>query len=856
LAADIVPLQDHRLENLVRAQHEVMSLVLEGADPKEVLRRSASAIEQAFAPGRAVISLAGHGDDGWKHHAGPGVPAELLSLIGTDVHAQLTPTAASVLNGKRTIVTDLGRDQQWPDHAKLAVAHGLKSCWVEPIPDHADGLFGAATLYYPDAREPSSGDEHILAVLKSFIGLAVIGAERACAFRVANERFAALVSAIPGVVYQRVVKPDGDIYYSYISEGARELFGASPEEILANPEVLFKTHGPEYKAKFRERLLAASRTLSVWDVEATLVTPDGRKKYTHAIAHPARLEDGSVLWTGVILDETRTREAILDSLSQGFLLFDPQDRLVMRNSHYLTLFPTLLDVAVPGATYPEVTRAEALPGSSPATENTDDSAELRERIKRHKKAHHVFERQLEDDRWILVNEHRTGDGGTVIFYTDVSELKRREKQIRHLAFHDVLTGLPNRALFNQRIERALARARRRGSGAVVMCIDVDHFKSVNDSLGHSAGDQLLKCLSARLRSTLRATDTIARLGGDEFGIVATAPDAPDFATQLACRLLAVANEPLECNGHQIVTGISIGIATSASDGRRPEELLKNADLALYRAKGDGRGTFRFFEAEMDARAQARRALEIELRQALARQEFELHYQPQIDIERGEVIGFEALVRWRNSQRGLVPPLEFIPVAEQNGMITRLGEWVLRRACEDAVTWPGVMTVAVNVSPAQFRNRDLAHLVERILKETGLEPRRLEVEITESLLLRDIAANLATLNQLKALGVRISMDDFGTGYSSLANLRSFPFDKIKIDRSFVSDLEKNSDSAAIVKAILGLGRSLGMVTCAEGVETEEQLVCLRGEGCTLVQGYYYGKPRPICDIVEFLDGPVP
>jgi diguanylate cyclase (GGDEF)-like protein len=845
-------LHDQRLEDLLQGQQEVMSLVLGHASLDEVLHRLVLVIERAFLPALCSIALVERESGRLKHQAAPNLSPQLLQAVGSDLTSDpCDPTSASALSGERIIVADMSRDRGWPEHAAAALAQGQRCCWAEPIPECGEGLYGIATLYYPQAREPDGSDEYILWTLASFIEFIVNAAQREAAFRAANERFAALVSAIPGVVYQRVVRPDGDIRYTYISEGARDLFGVSAEEILSDPEALFRTHSPDYKARFRERLLAASKALTLWDVEATLVRPDGTKKYTHAIARPNRQQDGSVLWTGVILDETRTREAIVDSLSQGFLLFDAQDRVIIRNSHYLRLYPALRDIAVPGATYEEVVKGEIASRAHTPSDTVEHSLELRDRLAQHTRPQNMFERQLDEMRWILVNEQRTGDGGTVILYTDISELKNREQQIQHLAYHDGLTGLPNRALFNQRIERALALARRQGTAVAVLCIDVDHFKSVNDSLGHAAGDMVLKSIGDRVRECLPESGTVARLGGDEFGIVLTDSDAPERATQLAWSLLSAVSQPVDFNGHQVVSGISIGIATSATDGEQTDTLLKNADLALYRAKADGRGTFRFFEAEMDARAQARRALEIDLRQAIDREQLELHYQPQVDIDTSEVIGFEALVRWRHPERGLIPPADFIPLAEETGIIIRLGEWVLRRACADAQGWPQAMTVAVNVSPAQFRSHDLSTLVVRVLEETGLAANRLELEITESLLLRDAAANLATLQELKYLGVRISMDDFGTGYSSLGNLRSFPFDKIKIDQSFIADLDQNAESAAIVRAVLGLGRSLGMATCAEGVETHEQLLRLRREGCTEVQGYYYSTPRPVADLTELV-----
>ena len=667
----------------------------------------------------------------------------------------------------------------------------------------------------------------------------------------AGQRLASLAS-LPGVVvYQRVVTPDEKIRYTYISEGARDIFGVSPAEILSDPEALFGRHSDEYKAKFRERLLAASKALTTWDVEASIVTRDGRKKYTHAIARPERQPDGSVLWTGIILDETRTREAVVEGLSQGFLLYGADDRLILRNSHFLDLYPSLKDVAVPGARFDEVVRAEVDCGANDPMQNMEPPAVFRMRMERHREPRNIFEWQLSDSRWVLVNEARTRDGGTVVLYTDITELKRREREIQFLADHDTLTGLHNRASFQRRAEEALVGAKRRGTTVAIMCLDLDHFKNVNDTLGHAAGDEFLKCVAKRLRACFRDMDTVARFGGDEFGIVFTDLKQPETATTLVSRLLEIVSHPMDYNGQQIVSGVSIGVALSATDGDDADGLIKRADLALYRAKAEGRGTFRFFEEEMDARAQARRALEIDLRQAVIKNQLELHYQPQIDIFTDELVGFESLVRWRHPERGMISPLDFIPLAEETGIIGSIGEWVLHRACSDALAWPSSIKVAVNVSPAQFRTRNIAQLVAKVLADTGLKPNRLELEITESILLRDVDENLTTLRNLKSLGVRISMDDFGTGYSSLGSLRSFPFDKIKIDRSFVSDLERSQDAAAIVHAVLGLGHSLGVATCAEGVETQEQLAFLRGEGCTEVQGYYYSKPRPLGEIAEML-----
>jgi diguanylate cyclase (GGDEF)-like protein/PAS domain S-box-containing protein len=429
---------------------------------------------------------------------------------------------------------------------------------------------------------------------------------------------------------------------------------------------------------------------------------------------------------------------------------------------------------------------------------------------------------------------------------DVTERRRAELRIAHMAHHDALTGLPNRVTFRDRLEHALADVGPTRRRVAVLCIDLDHFKDVNDTLGHPIGDRLLERVSARLSSALRETDVVARLGGDEFAVLSLTEN-PAHTGAFARRLIDVLSAPYDLDGQHVVVGASVGIALAPDHGDEPDALLKNADMALYRAKADGRGVFCFFEPEMDVRMQARRALEIDLRRAFLEQELEVHYQPVVSLQEGKVTGFEALLRWNRPGHGFVSPAEIISLAEEIGMIAALGEWVLRTACRTAATWPDGVRVAVNVSPAQFRTPLLVPAVTNALAEAGLKASRLEIEITESVLLTDSAANIAILGQLRALGVRIAMDDFGTGYSSLSYLRSFPFDKIKIDRSFVRDLAEREDSRAIVGAVTGLGASLGMSTTAEGVESLEQLSLLREQRCTEVQGFLFSRAAPAADV---------
>jgi diguanylate cyclase (GGDEF)-like protein/PAS domain S-box-containing protein len=434
---------------------------------------------------------------------------------------------------------------------------------------------------------------------------------------------------------------------------------------------------------------------------------------------------------------------------------------------------------------------------------------------------------------------------------DITERKRAEARVAHMAHHDALTGLPNRLLLRLRMEETLAAMPRTGKGVATLCIDLDNFKAVNDTLGHPCGDLLLQRVAERIRGVMRKEDTAARLGGDEFAILQPNVADPAEVAALARRLLAEIGEPFDIMGHQVLIGASIGIALAPGDGDDADQALKNADMALYRAKADGKGAFRFFEAEMDARVQARRRLEMDLRQAMLAGALEIHYQPLVQLDSGRVSGLEALLRWQHPERGFIPPSDFIPVAEETGLIASLGAHVLRQACADAAKWPTPVKLAVNLSPLQFRTGNLFAAVKEALEQSGLSPKRLELEITETLLLEKSDHVIATLHALRALGVSISMDDFGTGYSSLSYLRSFPFDKIKIDRSFVHGLGSNQEGQAIVRAILSLGSSLGMTITAEGVETDADLACLKAAGCHEGQGYLFSKAQPQPEILKLL-----
>jgi len=534
-------------------------------------------------------------------------------------------------------------------------------------------------------------------------------------------------------------------------------------------------------------------------------------------------------------------DAALNNMSQGLCLFDAGARIVVCNAQYLRMYNLSPEVVQPGCTLRDLITHRKQTGFF--TGDVDQyCARILENVAKGEPFAWVVE--ASDGRFVHVLNRPIASGGWVATHEDVTERWQSEARMAHMARHDALTDLPNRVLFMEKMNEALTRLAAAGTQFSLFIFDLDLFKAVNDSLGHPIGDQLLKAVAGRLSELVSEPDTVGRLGGDEFAILQVVKsDARVEAAVLAQRLIEAVSAPYEIEGHPVVIGISMGIAVAPDDGVEASALLKHGDLALYRAKSDGRNCYRFYESEMDAAVQLRRALEIDLRNALARREFELHYQPLMSAAAREPCGAEALVRWRHPRRGLMGPDQFIPLAEEIGMIDALGEWILGEACAEAAAWPQNIRIAVNLSAAQFRRGDLVDIVTGALRRSGLAAERLELEITESVLLQKSEGNLATLHAIKSLGVSIVLDDFGTGYSSLGYLRMFPFDKIKIDRVFVQELASRSDCAAIVCAITGLARSLSIVTTAEGVETEEQLSLVRAAGCNQVQGYLLGRPGP-------------
>jgi diguanylate cyclase (GGDEF)-like protein len=540
-------------------------------------------------------------------------------------------------------------------------------------------------------------------------------------------------------------------------------------------------------------------------------------------------------------------DAALNNISQGVVMIDSSARVIVHNRRYLEIYGLSPELVRPGCTLRDVLDQRVATGSFCAIEVEQFMADVLAAVGKGV----VFSKllSLPDGRIIRLVNHPMQGGGWVATHEDITAEKRADERIAYEANVDALTGLPNRKVFCEQLEQELKRVQR-GERLAVLYLDLDYLKQVNDTLGHAAGDKLLKDVADRLRGCIRDIDVVARLSGDEFAIIQKLLDQPSDASALAMRIREAIHEPFDLDGHQITVDISVGISIAPNDAHELSDLMKTADIALYEAKNIRRGTYCFYEPEMNARIQARNKLEQDLQSALANGEFELFYQPIVSLEDNKVSSFEALLRWHHPERGLVSPAEFIPVAEDTGLIIPLGEWVLRTACAEAATWPNDIRVAVNVSSVQLTNKNLANAVVGAIASAGIQPNRLELEITESVFIQNTLANIATLTSLHDLGVRFAMDDFGTGYSSLSYLLSFPFHKIKIDRCFIAALSDKNESHAIVRAIADLARSLKLRVTAEGVETEQQLQQIRLLGCTEMQGYLLSPPRPAAELLQF------
>jgi diguanylate cyclase (GGDEF)-like protein/PAS domain S-box-containing protein len=666
--------------------------------------------------------------------------------------------------------------------------------------------------------------------------------------RRSHERLREAIDILP----QGIVFLDGEGRYILWNKKYSEIYSATSD--LFKPGVRLEdtlrigvARGDYPEASGREEAWIAERLQKLYQPGARheQLLADGR----YILIEERLTSDGGVIGLRVDITELKQREASFRLLFDG----NPVPMIVCALDDERIL--AVNDAAISHYGYSRasfeamsVRDLQAFASETPWADETADDAAAASKTWRHVKS----DGSLID---VAIYSRRLSHGdrpAMLLALIDTTERRRAEARLAFMAQHDALTGLPNRTMLRQRIDETLNHSRRSGSKVAVVCLDLDDFKTINETLGHATGDQVLRGVAKRLRSSLRQEDLVGRLGADEFIVVQSGILRPEEASDLARRLILAVTEPYLIEGHAVAINVRAGIAIAPGDGDDAEKLMKNADMALSRVKGEAGMTFSFFEAAMDARAQARRRLESDLRAAIDAELLLPHYQPLIDLKTGQITGFEALVRWQSPERGFVSPGEFIPIAEETALINPIGGLVLRRACAEAARWPDPVRIAVNLSPLQFRTGNLLAMVMDALNQSGLPAKRLELEITETLLMDKGDQVLATLHALRALGVHISMDDFGTGYSSLSYLRSFPFDKIKIDQSFVRGLAANNDAQAIVRAIVNLGKGLGVIITAEGIETEAELSFLRAEGCHQGQGFLFSKARPNDEVMRLLE----
>lgn len=737
----------------------------------------------------------------------------------------------------RQYFKDFKSDRPMPDVIVEPVISKVTRNWTTLFARKIAGRNGEIIGFASRGVEPSHFD--------AFVGSLELGSDTAISM---IHRNGAIIARYPKddkligfnvagtEAFQRALAVDGNLAGRFTSARLSEDKVGAVKSLKHFPILIVATTRTEaaladWRAQTRLQFFAAALAIVVVIGMVFLIVRQLRRQHAAAQAK--------------LSEKSQHLDAAINNMTQGLLLFDSKGRLVISNRRYIDMFGLSPDVVKPGCHLRDLIRHRQERGSFVG----DVDAYCARFLDPNSSLVQDTVTSTPDGRTIRLIFKRSPDGGWATTLEDVTEGRRDQARIEHLAHYDALTNLPNRTLFHRHAEGLLLETE--GRQFAILYIDVDEFKRINDTLGHLIGDEFLKGVAERLRQSVGSDDFIARLGGDEFAILQNGIDSAEDVHALVARIYSALRTPFDCDGHRLASDASIGIAIAPRDGLDLLDLLKNADLAMYAAKAAGRRTYRFFDPEMEQEANHRRELEADLREALAHGGFELHYQPQVDLCSDHVTGCEALLRWRHPLRGMVSPADFVPVAEETGLIEEIGQWVLRTACAEAAMWPENIRIAVNVSPVQFRSDTLSLKVAAALTESGLDPRRLELEITEAVLIADDDAALTTLNQLRVLGIHIALDDFGTGYSSLQYLQRFPFDKIKIDRSFVKEVTRNSSSASIIRAVVSIATDRHMITTAEGVETPQQRETVQNLGCTQMQGYLFSAARPAAEIRALL-----
>lgn len=853
-------LQRKQIERLLAGQTRILEQIAQGVALETTLSAITALLEQALSGARCSILVLDPASRQLRHGAAPRLPDSFWRasdgiVIGPDAGS----CGAAAYRGETIIVTDIAHDPLWRSARELALAHGLRACWSTPILSSVRTTLGTFAVYYQEPRAPGQWELELARDVAHLAGIAIERARMLDELRCSEERFRSLVQHSSDII--TILDADGRMRYE--SPSVERILGYTPEEMLALNA--FDLIHPDDLPQVMERFTAGlQQPGSLVQAEYRARHRDGSWRWmaSESVNHfntpsiggfvvNSRDITAQKVAANALRESEERYRTIVATAHEGIWVIDAAAITTYVNQHLADMLGYAVDEMIGRSLYEfmdDAARIEAQAAFERRRQGVNETYDFR------------FRRKDGTELWTLISTSPLYDSagnfnGALGMITDITVRKQTEARLAHAAFHDSLTGLPNRTLLLERLRAALEQLRH---GCASLCgvlfLDLDHFKLINDSLGHLAGDRFLLTVAERLRGCLRTGDTVARMGGDEFVILLPQVRDERAAIEVAERVQQALAEPFMLEGHEVFSAVSIGIALSTQGTERPDDLLRDADIALNRAKSLGRTRYEVFDRDMHAQSLARLQRESELRRAIERQQFELHYQPVVLARTGAIIGVEALLRWRHPELGLISPAQFMPIAEDTGLIIPLGRWVLETACQQAVRWHRQgwqLTLAVNLSARQFRQKDLSAMITRIVADTGLDPRRLKLEITESNVMQDAEASIAALKALKRLGVQISIDDFGTGYSSLSYLKRLPIDTLKIDRSFVHDLSANPNDAAIASAIIAMAHNLKLQVIAEGVETPEQRAFLESHRCDMLQGFLFSEPLPADQLTQLL-----
>ncbi len=854
--------ENKRAEMLRIGQNRVLEMIATDADLEDTLTDLARLIESQSEGMLCSILLLDNDGQHMRHAAAPSLPQSYIDTVSTvRIGACAGSCGTAAYYGKLVVVSDIGSDPLWQGHCEHALAHGLRACWSSPIFSHQGKVLGTFAMYYREVRSPAAAELQLIDLAIHIAGIAIERKRAAAALRAGEERYRSLYHDTPSMYF--TVDPDGTVLS--VNQFGAHYLGYTPDELIGQSVLMvFPDTDKPIAVEHVGKCVTEPGRVFHWELRK--IRKDGSDLWVRESARAVRDADGALAVMIVcedITDRKRAEEAVhlrtraIESTHNAIIIAKSSRE---EDNPIIYVNPAFERTTGYAASEVLGRNGRLLLGNDweqPEIEQLREalrtSTEMRVVLRNYRKDGTLFWNEL----WfapVLDDAQRATHFICVI--NDVTERVRYERELEHQANYDFLTGLANRNLLRDRLGQTLVQAQRSQWLVAAIFIDLDHFKIINDSMGHSAGDALVRAVAKRLLECVREVDTVARLGGDEFVVVLPDARKEDNVTTTMQRIQDALAPPFVIEGRELYVTCSMGASIYPRDGMDGETLLKNADIAMYRAKEMGRNTFQYHMADMNARVNERLSMESNLRRALERDELRLHFQPIVETTSGRIVSAEALLRWQHPDGGIMLPDRFIPLAEETGLIVPIGEWVLDQACKQARRWreQGTATfgVAVNLSARQFRQRTLADMVARALAANQLDPGLLHLELTESMVMQHIDDAMAMACKLKALGISLSLDDFGTGYSSLNYLKRFPIDIVKIDGSFMRDIPNDSDNVAIASAVIAMARSLNITVVAEGVEVKEQFTFLGDKNCDQIQGYYISPPLTASDFTQFLD----